>query len=95
MVTLASKVEFCLTVIDRRTRPGNIEPVYELFRFGTEFVTVLTLIVALLALGRLWRCLWVSVWDWLVEDWGRDWALICEAVRLLFNPRGLSYGSFS
>ena len=89
MITLSSQVEFVISITD--LRPGLVQPAYTLFSFTTEFAILLALVISLLALGRLWRSLWVSIWDWLFVDWGQDWALICEATRLLLYPRGRSY----
>ena len=91
MLTLSSQVEFVISVIDMRPSPSQVQPVYTLFSMTTELAAILTMIITLLALGRVVRGLGVSLWDWLVVDWERDWRLICQATYLLFNPKGMGY----
>ena len=91
MLTLSSQVEFVISVIDKQPYPSQVQPVYTLFSLTMELAAILTLVITFLALGRFVRGLGVSLWDWLVVDWGRDWRLICQATYLLFYPKGTGH----
>ena len=85
---MQSRVDFCILLVERT---GGIEPARELFSFSMEWETVQSLLIWLLVLLRLGTCLGVSCWDWLFIGWVADWQMICEATRLLFNPKGTGY----
>ena len=90
MLVLKNQVEFFIGV---RDVTNTVQPQLDLFTFTTDLVTSLHIAITIIAILRLLFSTYITAKYWLVDDWRRDWQMICQATVLLFCPReGHYYG---